>query len=596
MTESVDGALRDRLEAINARYRAEREKRLRPDGTDQYSALVGVFEDFDRDPYADPNFTREPVVDQVEVAIIGGGIGGLMAAARLSERGVTNVRIIDKAADFGGTWYWNRYPGAACDTESYIYVPLAEETGFVPTEKYAKAYEIFAQCQRIGRRYNLYDKALFQTMVRDVHWNDETSHWSVITNRGDTLQARFLIVAGGIMHKAKMPRIPGAETFKGKCFHSSRWDYGYTGGSPTTKMDKLADKTVAIIGTGATSVQIIPRLAETAGQLYVVQRTPSSVGARDNRPTDPEWANSLKPGWQVERMENFTRIVSGQEAGEDMVADGWTRIFGRNPNALGLVTEEEHLLDLEMTDEVRARVDSIVTDPATAAGLKPWYNLMCKRPCFHDEYLPAFNRPNVKLVDTDGQGVERITEDAIVVGGVTYPVDCIVYASGFELGSNYKIKLGFEIHGRGGVSMTDAWAQGPATLHGMLARGFPNLMIFDQLQGGIAINFAHLLSELANHASWLIAHCVEQGIAEIEPTAEAQEAWFATLLSRLGAQAMFFAQCTPGYFNAEGRMDPSAIRTIPFFGPLLDFVQVLRDWRATGALEGLETSQEKTAA
>jgi cyclohexanone monooxygenase len=228
--------------------------------------------------------------------------------------------------------------------------------------------------------------------------------------------------------------------------------------------------------------------------------------------------------------------------------------------------------------------------------LKPWYNLMCKRPCFHDEYLPAFNQPNVKLVDTDGQGVERITEDAIVVGGVTYPVDCIVYASGFELGSNYKIKLGFEIHGRGGVSMTDAWAQGPATLHGMLARGFPNLMIFDQLQGGIAINFAHLLSELANHASWLIAHCVEQGIAEIEPTAEAQEAWFATLLSRLGPQAMFFAQCTPGYFNAEGRMDPSAIRTIPFFGPLLDFVQVLRDWRATGTLEGLETSQEKTAA
>ena len=596
MTEAVDGALRDRLEAINARYRAERDKRLRPDGPDQYSGLVGTFEDFDRDPYADPNFTREPVNETVEVAIIGGGIGGLMAAARLAERGITDVRIIDKAADFGGTWYWNRYPGAACDTESYIYVPLAEETGFVPTEKYAKAYEIFDQCQRIGRHYNLYDKALFQTLVKDVYWQDATSCWSIVTSRGDTLLARFLIIAGGILHKAKMPRIPGIETFKGKCFHSSRWDYGYTGGSPTEKLDKLADKNVAIVGTGATSVQIIPRLGESAKQLYVVQRTPSAVGIRDNRPTDAEWAASLKPGWQVERMENFTNIVSGKKTDQDMVGDGWTAIFGRNPNALGLVTEEEHLIDLEMTDAVRARIETIVTDPATAEALKPWYNMMCKRPCFHDEYLPTFNRPNVKLVDTEGHGVERITEDSIVVGGVSYPVDCIVFASGFEIGSNYKTKLGFEIHGRGGVAMTQAWAEGPATLHGMLARGFPNLLIFDQLQGGIAINFAHLLSELAKHASWLIAHCIEQGITEIEPTAEAQEAWFATLLTKVGPQAMFFAQCTPGYFNAEGRMDPSAIRTIPYFAPLMEYVQVLRDWRATGKLEGLQTVQSSVAA
>ena len=582
-------ATREKLEAVLARYREEREKRLRPDGTDQYRPLSGEFEAFDRDPYADPDFSREPIADEVEVAIIGAGIGGLMAAARLVERGVTRLRVIDKAGDFGGTWYWNRYPGAACDIESYIYMPLLEETGYVPTEKYAKAPEIFAHCQRIARHYDLYPKALFQTLVTEVRWHDDDGCWHVSTNRGDTVRAKFLIMAGGILHKAKLPGIPGVEKFKGKSFHTSRWDYSYTGGSPTAPMDKLADKRVALVGTGATSVQVIPRVAEMADHLFVVQRTPTSVGIRANRPTDPVWAASLKPGWQTERMENFTRIVAGQEAGVDMVDDGFSRIFGRNPKALQISTDEDQLIDLEMMEELRARIGDTVADPATADSLKPWYNQMCKRPCFHDEYLPAFNRPNVTLVDTDGKGVERITEDAIVVGGVSYPVDCIVYGSGFEVGSSYKSRLGFEIYGRGGVSMTEAWAGGPGTLHGMLARGFPNLMIFDQLQGGIAINFAHLMTELANHASWLIAHCIEHGIDEIEPSAEAQEDWFNTLLGAIGAQAMFYAQCTPGYFNAEGRMDPSAIRSIPYFGPLLDFIQIQRDWRADGTLAGLET-------
>ncbi len=595
MPEAGDGAARARLEAMTAKYRGEREKRLRSDGTAQYRDFSGVFEDFDRDPYADPGFQRAAVFEEIDVAIIGCGIGGLMAAAKLVQQGVTSMRLIDKAGDFGGTWYWNRYPGAACDIESYIYMPMLEETGYIPSEKYAKAPEIFAHCQRIGKQFDLYPKALFQTLVQEVRWHDGDGRWEVSTNRGDRVRSRFLIIAGGILHKAKLPGIPGVETFKGKSFHTSRWDYGYTGGSPTEKMDKLVDKRVAILGTGATSVQVIPRLAETAQQLYVLQRTPSTVGVRANRPTEPEWANALQPGWQAERVENFTRIVAGQHAGQDLVNDGFSQIFGRNPNALGISTEEEQLLDLEAMEAVRARIDSIVTDPVTAEALKPWYNLMCKRPCFHDEYLPAFNRSNVKLLDTGGKGVERITEDAVVVGGVSYPVDCIVYGSGFETGSGYTSRLGFEIYGRGGTSMTDAWAGGAATLHGMLVRGFPNLMIFDQLQGGIAINFAHLMTELANHASWLIAYCIEQGIGEIEPSAEAQEEWFQTLLGRLGAQAMFFAQCTPGYFNSEGRLDPSAsaIRSIPYFGPLLDFIQILRDWRAAGTLEGVEVRRSQ---
>jgi len=591
MSGTDDSAVRAKLDAITAKYQSEREKRLRPDTSAQYRDFSGVFEDFDRDPYADPDYTRTPVAAECEVAIIGAGIGGLLAAAKLAQQGVTDIRIIDKAGDFGGTWYWNRYPGAACDIESYIYMPMLEETGYIPTEKYAKAPEIFAHCQRIAQQFDLYPKALFQTLVQEVRWQETTGRWEVSTNRSDKIRARFLIIAGGILHKAKLPGIPGVETFKGKSFHTSRWDYDYTGGSPTDYMVNLIDKKVAILGTGATSVQVVPRLAEAVEQLYVLQRTPSTVGERANRPTDPEWARSLKPGWQTERMENFTRIVAGQPAGEDLVNDGFSRIFGNNPNALAISTDEERLLDLKAMDGVRARIESIVTDPATAEALKPWYNQMCKRPCFHDDYLPAFNRPNVKLLDTGGKGVERITENAVVVDGVEYPVDCIIYGSGFETGTTYKSKLGFEIYGRDGVSMTDAWVDGPATLHGMLARGFPNLMIFDQLQGGVAINFAHLMTELANHASWLIGHCVNNGIVEIEPSSEAQDAWFGTLMGRLGAQAMFFAQCTPGYFNGEGNMNvtAAAIRMIPYFGPLLDFVQILRDWRADGTLAGVET-------
>jgi cation diffusion facilitator CzcD-associated flavoprotein CzcO len=586
------------LEEIKAKYRTEREKRLRPEGTDQYRSLAGVFDEFDRDPYADPNYQRAPVIEETDVAIIGGGLGGLMAAVELTKQGITDFRIIDKAGDFGGTWYWNRYPGAACDIESYIYLPFLEETGYIPVERYSRATEIFEHCQRIARQFDLYPKGLFQTVVRSARWIEAVSRWEVATARGDRIQARFMIVAGGILHKAKLPGIPGIETFKGKSFHTGRWDYGYTGGGPTEPMIKLADKRVALIGTGATAVQVMSKLAETTQQLFVFQRTPSGVGERLNRPTDPEWAKSLRPGWHKARVENFTRIVSGQPVDRDLIGDGWTEIFGRNPNAFGVVRDEERLLDFEAMEAVRARIDKIVTDPDTAAALKPWYNQMCKRPCFHDEYLPAFNRPNVTLIDTNGKGVERITEDAVVVDGVSYPVDCIVYASGFEVGSSHTSRLGFEIYGRAGVSLTDAWADGPATLQGMFARGFPNYMSFYLLQGGIAINFAHLLSELAIHAAWLIALAKKTGIEQFEPSAAAQEAWLQTLIGRLGAQAAFFGECTPGYSNGEGRMptSASAIRSIPFFGPTLDFVQILRDWRAAGDLAGLETRHGQQTA
>ncbi|WNG42009.1 NAD(P)/FAD-dependent oxidoreductase [Archangium violaceum] len=582
---------------MREKYRSEREKRLRPNGNTQYIPLKGVFADFDKDPYVEPGFTRPALTEKLDVLIVGGGFGGMLAAVRLRQAGVHSFRIVEKGGDFGGTWYWNRYPGAACDVESYIYLPLLEETGYIPKEKYAKAPEIFAHCQRIGRQFDLYKAALFQTLVEQMDWDEDTRRWNVTTHRGDRLAARFVIIAGGILHKAKLPGIPGIETFKGHSFHTSRWDYAYTGGGPTSRMARLADKRVGIIGTGATAVQAIPHLGASAKQLYVFQRTPSGIGVRNNQPTDPEWVKTLKPGWQQERIHNFTARVSGRQTDVDLVQDGWTYIFNdsefRRAKTPEEATELRQLADFRKMEEIRARVAAIVKDPVTAEALKPYYYQLCKRPCFHDEYLDTFNRPNVQLVDTDGKGVERITPNGVVVKGKEYPVDCLVYASGFEVSSDYTGMLGFDIRGRGGKSLRDSWANGPATLHGMHSRGHPNLMMFSTIQSGWAINFVHILDEQSQHAAYIIERCLKRGIEAIEPSEQAQQQWWEVILGRLKmGSALGGPECTPGYYNNEGaKPGPNEMRYASFGGDTLAFIDVLRTWRQGEELAGLELTR-----
>ncbi|MDC0675690.1 NAD(P)/FAD-dependent oxidoreductase [Nannocystis sp. ncelm1] len=585
-------------EALKEKYRIEREKRLRPDGSAQYVEFSGVYKDFDRDPHVEPGFTRPAVDEAIDVLVVGAGFGGLLAAARLRQAGVDSLRIVEKGGDFGGTWYWNRYPGAACDVESYIYMPLLEETGYIPTEKYAKAPEIFAHCQRIARKFDLYRAALFQTLVERMDWDDAANRWIVTTSRGDRLAARFVIIAGGVLHKAKLPGIPGIETFQGHSFHTSRWDYDYTGGGPMGGLDKLADKRVGIIGTGATAVQAIPHLGAAAKQLYVFQRTPSSIGERNNQPTDEAWKQTLQPGWQQERIRNFSALVSGRAQEVDLVRDGWTYIFDGDGNRRATSPEEAAELrqqaDFRKMEEIRARVDTIVRDPATAEALKPYYYQLCKRPCFHDEYLDTFNRPNVQLVDTEGKGVERITPTGVVVKGQEYPVDCLIYASGFEVSSEYTRRLGFDIRGRGGTSLRDSWAEGASTLHGMHTRGFPNLLMFSTTQSGWAINFVHILDEQSQHAAYIIEQCLQRGIATIEPTEQAQQEWWGVIMSHLMSGGVAFGgpECTPGYYNNEGAaFGPREIRMAGFAGGTLEFIEVLRNWRKGDDLAGLELTR-----
>ncbi len=592
-------------EALHSKYLGERDKRLRADGNDQYVEVKAEFSHYVDDPYVEPGFTRAPVFDDVEFAIIGGGFGGLLMGARLRDAGFEKIRVVESAGDFGGTWYWNRYPGAMCDVESYCYLPLLEELGYMPAHKYSFAPEILEHSRRIARHYRLYDHALLQTTISELRWDEKQSRWIISTNRGDRFTAAFVAMANGPLNRPKLPGIPGINAFKGHTFHTSRWDYRYTGGDSSGGLTKLADKRVGIIGTGATAIQCVPHLGEWAKQLYVFQRTPSSVDVRNNAETDPAWVASLQPGWQKRRQENFNILVAGGDQEEDLVHDGWTDIFrlttGRAAKEAsrklgrrlsGAERAELTVLhDYRKMNDVRARVDAIVKDRATAEALKPWYRQFCKRPCFHDEYLQTFNRPNVALVDTHGKGVERLTETAVVANGRAYEVDCLIFATGFEVGTSYTRRAGYDIIGRGGRTLSQHWSNGLRTLHGLTTHGFPNCFFLGFTQTAITISVPQALDEQANHVAYLVSEARKRGRAALEPTAEAEQAYVDEIhhLARFGER--FFMECTPGYYNSEGAPGNKAGFLTDMYGAgPLRFFDVLKAWRADGTMKGLALS------
>ena len=585
------------IEALRRKYRQERDKRLRPDGNNQYLRITGEFAHYIDDPYT-PRTERAPLTDHRTVVCVGGGFAGLAVAARLREAGV-DVRIDDKGGDFGGTWYWNRYPGAQCDTASMVYMPMLEETGHMPTEKYAHGAEILAHCQRIGRQYGLYDDTLFHTEVTDLTWDEAGRHWIISTDRGDRLTASFVTLGTGPLAVPKLPGIPGMGSFAGHSFHTSRWDYAYTGGDPGgAPMDKLADKRVGIIGTGATAVQCVPHLSRACRELYVFQRTPSSVDVRDNHPIDPEWfAEIATAGWQQRWLENFTANQAGGQAHEDLVMDGWTEISSRvraRINALPMENRSiEAMLaayeesDYEKMNEIRARADAIVTDPSTANKLKAWYRQLCKRPCFHDEYLQAYNNPNTHLVDTNGKGVERITPTGVTVAGREYELDCLIYASGFEVGTPYARRAGFEVTGLGGRTLSQHWANGMRSLHGVHVRGFPNVLFVQPTQGANLIsNVPHNFVDSARTITQVVRYALDNGFTEVEPADEAEDSWVKLLQTGPGS-IIGGGDCTPGYYNNEGK-DPGIFTGLGYPYGASAYFAYIDNWRKSGTFEGLE--------
>jgi cation diffusion facilitator CzcD-associated flavoprotein CzcO len=591
-------------DALRAKYRVERDKRLRPDGNEQYLEPTGRFAHLIDDPYT-ARVERAPLFDDVTVALIGAGFSGLVTGARLKAAGIDDVRLVDGAGDVGGAWYWNRYPGAMCDTAAMVYLPLLEETGHMPSMKYVFAPEIFGHARRIATHFGLYDNALFSTQVTKLEWDETISRWIVHTDRGDAFRAKFVSMGTGPLHRPKLPGIPGIDSFEGHAFHTSRWDYAYTGGSyEGDPMTRLSDKRVGIIGTGATAVQCIPHLGRDAQELFVFQRTPSSIDVRNNHPIDPEWFASLGSGWQQKWLTNFATVQTGGFSDEDLVQDGWTdiamRIRQRVIDNLGrgveltpaLLLQAYEECDDEKMEEIRARVDAIVTDHATAEALKPWYRQLCKRPCFHDEYLQTYTRPNVHLVDTDGRGVERIDETGVWVGGQHFELDCIIFASGFEVGTSYSRRSGYETYGRDGVALSDRWADGMQSMHGMHVHGFPNLFIVGPNQGSNLIsNITQNLTEAGTTIAAIVGHAATEGAEVVEVTADAEAEWVRLLE---GSERAFLGnpECTPGYYNNEGRpvgrRERLSASGYPN-GPVA-FWDFIDRWRSDGRFSGLRFS------
>ena len=593
-------------EALRAKYAAERDKRIRQDGEGQYIEAASEFAHYaDDDPYVAKEDAREAVDIAIDVAVIGAGFSGLMAGARLKERGVSDFRIIESGADFGGTWYWNRYPGAQCDIESYCYLPLLEETGYMPQEKYSYAPEIFEHTKRVGAYFGLYENTLFQTRVTEVKWDDAASHWLVSTHRGDVIRAKFVIQATGPANRPKLPGIPGIGDYQGRTFHTSRWDYDYTGGDHNGNLSNLSDKKIAVIGTGATAIQAVPFLGAHAQELYVFQRTPSSVDLRGNSPTDEAWYASQEPGWQRARRENFAAVLLGQNFTEDLVADGWTDIARRiglslmNRSQDSNLDMEEIMLRAEIADfrkmnEIRSRVDADVPEDASAAdALKPWYRQFCKRPTFNDEYLATFNRPNVQLLDvSDAKGVERITKNGVVANGVEYDVDCIIYATGFEITTSAVRRVDFDTIGRNGESLYDHWGEGYRTLHGLYSHGFPNWFTIGINQNGLSPNMTAMFDDQAVHVSYVVNEILSRNLSLFEVTEDAENAWVQEIIALAGTGATaFLEECTPGYYNREGTTGEGAsMQNSPYAPGINAFNSLLRSWRDKGDLAGLSLS------
>jgi len=539
-----------------AKYRDFKEARR---GAAEYIGLEGEFAKYLEDVYSDAPVERDPLSDECEIVVVGAGFAGLLLWYRLKAAGFQDVRFCEKGGDVGGTWYWNRYPGIACDVESYSYLPLLEEMGYVPSMKFASGFEILEYCQSMAEKFGFYDRCLFHTTVDQTVWDEDAARWTVVTDRGDKMRARFVILANGILTTPKLAKIDGMEKFQGEAFHTSRWNYHVD----------LKDKRIGIIGTGATSVQAVPELAKIAKELHVFQRTPSSIDVRDQRETTDEerkqWAN--EPGWAVARRERLALISAGRTAlkgNDDFLAGKVDVNAGRKQHATEISQDElikkQLNANFRIMEQIRARVDEIVEDPKTAEALKPYYPYGCKRPTFHDEYLPAFNKPNVHLIDTAPMGVQEINERGVVHNGVEYPVDVMIYATGFQWMATASFNM---ITGRGGQTLQQKWAEkGTRTFLGLHSNGFPNLFIMSGPQGGGGqFNFTRTIDMHVKYAVSMLEMLRDKKARTLDITEES-EIEYAAHCAEADIRTSPLRDCI-SYYNGDGAAAPG---TLAYYG------------------------------
>ncbi|MFJ8025750.1 flavin-containing monooxygenase [Streptomyces sp. NPDC096311] len=572
-------------EAIRRKYLEESEKRRSaeptPARTVAESAVLSV-----EDPFVEPGFEREALHDEVDVVVVGGGHTGLVTGVNLRKAGVPRVRLFEKGGGFGGVWYWNRYPGIRCDVDAYSYMPMLEEVGTMPSEKYVQGDEIRAHAQALAEKFGLDETACLQTQVTGARWDEEADRWIVTSDRGDEIRARFICLGNGTLDDPSIPDVPGLDEFQGHVFHSSRWDYDYTGGNERGGLTRLAGKRVAVVGTAASAIQFIPELAEYAEHVIVVQRTPVVVIPRNNERTDPEWFRNQPAGWQQERIENLTAIVQSppgsKPPAKDILNDSLTGLskMSRNvsPELAVLMEGAEPATRMlygnyAAMEKIRADMGSVVNDPDTAEKLKPYYNLGCNRPQFSDTYLQAYNRPNVTLLDTEGRGIERLTAKGVVVDGVEYEADCVVFGTGFAIDAGR-----FPVAGRGGELLSDKWADGVSSLHGILTAGFPNLFVVGGIpQATHAINFTHQLYDQTTHVSTLIRRCLDENLASVDVRPEAEERWAQQIKEKAAGLPRPDLNCAP---NRQTELIHSG-----YPGGPIAYAQACREWLQGGGFD-----------
>ncbi|KAK8126977.1 uncharacterized protein PG998_002736 [Apiospora kogelbergensis] len=626
------------------RYAAERTKRLA--AAPNYVKRLEVSKDSSvrdllQDPWVDYDALAKEVPylkngSRIKFLIVGAGHSGLIHAYHIVKAGFDpkDLVVVDTAGGWGGTWYWNRYPGLKCDVEGYCYLPLLEESGFIPQDRYSHGDEIRRNAEHIAAKYGL--QGMFCTRFVAADWNEPEGRWDIMLRRqlgpaheevDFAISTQFLITATGLLSSMSIPSLPGIEDFRRekKLFHAARWDYDYTGGSPTEPhMSNLRDKLVGIVGTAATAVQAVPELAKWAKHLYVFQRTPTYIGPHEDNQTTPELWDKVtkggKPGWQAERMVNLelcftddaevtpdTNLVQDERSRYPPLAAVWgsRRAVGLGPEKAAEHTEWMLRREAPHAARLRKFIKQEVKDPETAEKLTPWYPGWCKRPAFNNDYLQAFNLPNVTLVDTDGRGVQRYTRNGVVVGedgaAREYELDALVLATGFEISGTGSCALASSqasCRGRNGRDLNDKWNSPDfATFYGVSTNGFPNMFMSAGANSAGSANMTGVYGSQARMTAHIIAAATARSAdpdkTVVEVSKEAELAWLDRLLGNVTWFTPLLTTCPPTYFTGykTGAQDEkeSAMAKRKLLFPLgpVGYDEVGHEYIQKGDLEGV---------
>jgi cyclohexanone monooxygenase len=510
--------------------------------------------------------STNPPIDTLDAVIVGAGLSGLYMLHELRALGL-RVRVFEAGSGIGGTWFWNRYPGARVDIESVQYSYAFDEKlqdEWRWSERYATQAELLRYVDHVADRFDLRRDIVLNTRVESAHYDEARGEYAVRTSRGEALRARFLIMAVGCLSSTNTPKFPGLESFRGAKYHTGNW--------PQTPPD-FTGKRVAVIGTGSSAIQSIPLIAQQAAHLTVFQRTPNYSVPAHNGPMPREVEERVRANYVAFRAEAAQR--------------GFGADFRDNPNSAFSVSDAERNAEYEArwaygglsflgayadlmfdpranetaAEFIRNKIRSIVKDAATAELLCPTTPVGCKRLCVDTGYYATYNRPNVTLVSVKDAPIERVTPSGLVTGGREAEVDCIVFATGFDAMTGSLVRV--DIRGRGGRSLREKWEAGPTTYLGVATEGFPN---FFMITGpGSPSVLSNMLPSIEHHVNW-IARCIDdlrkRGAKRIDARKDAEDAWVAHVNEV--AHNSLYPNCNSWYLGANVPGKPRVF--MPYLG------------------------------